>query len=113
MLSFGGDRTLRGNTSIGFPRLLLGIPKEKGGLGFRRFINFNDALLAKQCWRFIHEPDSLWAKLLKACYFPYCSFLDAKRGGCASWAWSSLLTGRDLLVWGAHWQVMSRKDIQI
>lgn len=73
----------------------LGLLTMKGGLGFRNFMDFNDAFLAKLCWRLIHEPDSLWAKVLKACYFPHCSFFSAKLGGRASWVWSSLLIGRD------------------
>ncbi|XP_050121457.1 uncharacterized protein LOC126599164 [Malus sylvestris] len=80
----------------------MGRPKEDGGLGFRSFVLFNDALLAKQCWRLIMEPNSLWALVLKARYFPNCSFLDAKKGGRASWVWSSLLTGREILREGAH-----------
>lgn len=91
----------------------LGLPKAKGRLGFGNFIDFNDVLLVKQYWRLFHEPDSLWAKLLKAYYFPHFSFLDAKRGGRASWAWSSLLTGRDLLLRGTHWQVMTWDDIRL
>ena len=39
----------------------------------------------------------MWASMLKARYFPNCYFFDAKKGGRASWAWSSLLVGRDLL----------------
>ncbi|KAM1383307.1 hypothetical protein PS2_035388 [Malus domestica] len=84
----------------------LGLPKSAGGLGFRNFKSFNDALLAKQCWRLIMEPNSLWASVLKARYFPNCSFLDARKGSRASWVWSSLLVGRDLLLKGAHWQIM-------
>lgn len=94
----------------------LGLPKENGGIGFRHFMHFNDALLAKQCWRLIHKPDSLWAQVLKARYFLHCSFfffLYAKRVGRASWAWSSLLMGRDILLQGTHWQVMSEMEIRV
>ncbi|KAM2636720.1 hypothetical protein EV1_021317 [Malus domestica] len=41
-----------------------------GGLGFRNFQEFNDALLAKQCWRLITEPNSLWARVIKAWWLP-------------------------------------------
>lgn len=40
----------------------LGLPKQNWGMGFRNFQAFND---------------SLWARVLKARYFPHCSFFDA------------------------------------
>ena len=49
-------------------------PKDKGGLGFQNLEGFNKALLVKQGWRLICSPDSLVRKVLKACYFPNCSF---------------------------------------
>lgn len=50
---------------------------------------------------------------MKAQYFPHCSFLDAKRGRRASWAWSSLLMGSDLLLRRTHWQVLCGKEIRV
>lgn len=35
------------------------IPKCDGGMGFRDLHSFNLALLAKQCWRMIINPDSI------------------------------------------------------
>lgn len=59
----------------------LGRSKKDGGLGLRSFEKFNDALMANHCWRLIIKSSFLWASMLKAQYFPNCSFLDAKQGG--------------------------------
>jgi hypothetical protein len=53
--------------------------KANGGLGFKDFRAFNEALLAKQGWRLITNPNSLIARLFKAKYYPKCDFLDAKQ----------------------------------
>lgn len=51
-------------------------PKKQGGLGFKDFRLFNQALLARQAWRILEFPDSLCARLLKAKYFPNGRLLD-------------------------------------
>lgn len=79
-----------------------GIPKNIEGMGFRNFHDFNDAFLAKQCWRLLQDPNSLCARVLKARNFPHCSFLEAQRRSRASWAWTSLLVGRNLLLKGSY-----------
>ena len=43
-------------------------PKEKGGLGVRRLIPFNKALLGKWLWRFGLEEHKLWRRVLVAKY---------------------------------------------
>ncbi|KAL6184476.1 hypothetical protein ACLB2K_045877 [Fragaria x ananassa] len=92
---------------------LLGKTKEEGGLGFRDLHQFNMSLLAKQCWRLVEEPNSLWASVLKAKYFPNCGFLEATKGYRASWSWASLIEARDLVFQGCCWQVVNGKSIQI
>ena len=89
----------------------MGRPKREGGMGFRNFKDFNIALLAKQCWWLIHEPDSLWAQVLNESYFPNVSFLEAKKCGMAFWACASLLEGKDLILKIARWQILGGHDI--
>jgi hypothetical protein len=58
----------------------MGVPKAKGGLGFRDLVCFNKALLAKQCWRLLKNPDSLTARIIKAKYYPHGVIMKAKLG---------------------------------
>jgi hypothetical protein len=43
----------------------MGISKDKGGLSFRDLIMFNKALLAKQMWRMMQNPESLVGLIMK------------------------------------------------
>ncbi|KAM2216117.1 hypothetical protein TB1_022215 [Malus domestica] len=65
------------------------------------------------CWRFLYEPESLWVKVLKDRYFPQDSFFTAKLGERGLWVWSSLLEGRDLIIRGSKWQVLSGNSINL
>ncbi|GJR94097.1 reverse transcriptase [Tanacetum coccineum] len=90
---------------------MLSQPKQQGGLGFRDFEAFNTALLAKQGWRLLINPEAFWGRILKGIYFPNSNFLVAKKGSHPSLVWSSLLHGRDLLLQGVRWQVRNGRSI--
>ena len=51
--------------------------------------------------------------MIKARYFPHCSFWEARKGGRASWASASLLSVRDVLRKGSHWQIMGGQDVKV
>ncbi|KAL9299251.1 hypothetical protein AtEden1_Chr2g0230461 [Arabidopsis thaliana] len=86
--------------------------KEEGGLGFRDIGKFNDALLAKQAWRILHNHECLMARVLRGRYFPNSNVLVASIGSQSSFGWQSLLKGRDLLKKGMRYIVGDGTSIQ-
>lgn len=81
---------------------LLCYSKKDGGLGFRDFNTFNNALLAKLAWRLVSNENSLVARLLKAKYFPNCSFFYSSLGMNPSFSWRSIWGVKDVLGRGIH-----------
>ena len=88
-------------------------PKSEEGMGFKELALFNDALLAKQTWRLLHNHDSLFHKVFKSRFFPNCSILEAKEGHGGSYAWRSILKGREVIQRGAKWHVGDGENIKI
>ncbi|KAH1122259.1 hypothetical protein J1N35_005419 [Gossypium stocksii] len=54
--------------------------KEAGGLGFHSLSKLNIALLAKQGWRLLTNPNSLMARVLKPKYFLHNNFMELGLG---------------------------------
>lgn len=87
--------------------------KRSGDMGFRDFQVFNQALVAKQAWRLVINPDSLCARVLKHRYFVDKGFLDASCPKSASFTWKSIIWGRELLKEGLVWRVGDGSSIKI
>jgi hypothetical protein len=82
-------------------------------MGFKDLILFNQALLAKQAWRFLIFPDSLCAKLLKAEHYPNGNLLDTVATGETSQTWKAIEYGLALLKKGTVWRVGNGPSIRI
>ncbi|KAL5551160.1 hypothetical protein UlMin_001336 [Ulmus minor] len=63
-------------------------------------------------WRLICSPNSLVGKVLKACYFPSCSFLEAKIGGNHAYTWRSIFWDTEVINKGSRWRVGSGESIR-
>ena len=73
-------------------------PKGEGGMGFRDLHLFNLALLGKHGWRFLRNPTSLCARVMKGRYFPDSDFMQASAPKAASATWRVIIAGREALL---------------
>ena len=69
----------------------------------------NRALLEKQAWRILTDPNSLVATSILPKYCKNKSFMDVQLRKNNSWIWKSILIGKDMCsigmdvqVWGRH-----------
>ena len=87
-------------------------PKKEGGLGFKELVKFNDAMLAKQVWRLIHDKNSLFYRVFKLKYFPNGNIFDAKQSS-GSFVWKSILRARKVISMGAKWRIEDGLSISV
>ncbi|CAA0833761.1 Ribonuclease H-like superfamily protein, partial [Striga hermonthica] len=84
---------------------LLTLPKVDGGIGFKDISSFNKALICKQLWRIVSQPDLLVSKVLKDRYFPSCSIFDAKKSQNGSWLWHTWVDCIPILAQGLRTEI--------
>lgn len=80
------------------------------GMSFKDLVLFNEALLVKQAWRLLHNKDSLFYRVFKSKFFPSCSIMETVDSSADSYAWHSILKGRDVLLKGARRGFGSNSD---
>ena len=87
--------------------------KSVGGIGFRDFQHFNNALLAKQVWRLFHQKDTLLYWVFKTKFFSSGSIFYATIPTKCSYAWGSILQARGVIQKGAIWRVGDEQSIKV
>ena len=87
--------------------------KTIGGMGFRNLAMFNDSLLAKQAWPLLHDKTSLFYKVFKVRFFPNSTIMEATDSRMGSYAWKSILRGRDIIQRRALWRIGNGERINI
>lgn len=88
-------------------------PMRVRGLGLRDVRCFNQALLAKQAWRLIKEPDSLLARVLLGKYGRGDNFQECSPKASCSWGQRSIMWGKELLLKGSAWKVGNGQHISV
>ena len=88
-------------------------PKSEGGMGFKDLALFNDALLANQALRLLQNKNSLLYRVFKPKFFPNCLFMEVSESQVSSYAWRSILKGREVLKEGMRWRVGNGSSISI
>jgi len=87
--SAGGSKDYRKIAWVDWDSICL--PKEEGGLGLRRLLQFNLSLLGKWCWRILNEQDGPWYRVFKARYGEEGGQL--KEGGADYSVWWKMVSG--------------------
>ena len=87
--------------------------KIRGGLGFRNLQAFNLAMLAKQGWRLVMNPNSLVARIYKAKYSQHGDVFKAKLGSNPSYAWRSIMNRLEVVKRRTQWRVGNGNLIHI
>ena len=87
--------------------------KSNGGLGFRKFNAFNQAMLTKQFWRIQNYPDSLLARTSKAKYFPKTHLQGYIPKPNHSWTWKNIGKPQFAELGKGRWLVGSGHQISL
>ena len=87
--------------------------QKEGGLGFRKFWDFNQALLSKLAWWILSRKDCLCVKVLRAKYKVWGNWLNHKTVGSPSKIWRSLEGTKSLLARNACMLVGNGNTVKI
>ncbi|KAK7816032.1 putative mitochondrial protein [Quercus suber] len=87
---WGHDQGVRKLHLLNWNRVCVN-PRNREGLGLKKFNLMNQAMLAKQFWRIHQNPQSLLARTFKAKYFPRNSIHECQPKPHQSWFWRNIV----------------------
>ncbi|XP_019190786.1 PREDICTED: uncharacterized protein LOC109185261 [Ipomoea nil] len=111
MYWWGKSTTVDGIHWMAWDRMC--VPKKHGGMGFKRLHEFNLALLEKQRWRLLTNPESLMARIFKARYYRDTTFYEASLGGNPSYVWRSIMTSQSLIRSGCRRRIGNGRTTKV
>lgn len=86
---------------------------KESGLGIKVIHPMNKALISKLAWELIHKPDALWATFIKAKYFFYSNFWEARKPNACSKFWTAIISTRELLKSSTCWQICKDSKLDV
>lgn len=83
----------------------ISLPKDCGGLRFRKFNDFNQAMLSKAAWDLIQHKEKFWIKLFSAKYLQNHTFTQCPQKSADSYIWKGLLWPTEIILKVMHWKI--------
>ncbi|XP_030441021.2 uncharacterized protein LOC115663116 [Syzygium oleosum] len=70
------------------------LPKEEGGLGIWRLVEYNNAMTLKHIWLLFTDKESLWCKWIHSTFLKKANFWLVPKPTFCSWTWKKILDMR-------------------
>jgi hypothetical protein len=87
--------------------------KKDRSMGFKSLRTFNFAILGKQGWKILTNPETLIAGIYKARYFPNCNFFESSIGHKLRFVWRSICNAKFVLKADSRWKIGDKTSIPI
>ncbi|GJR70207.1 RNA-directed DNA polymerase, eukaryota, reverse transcriptase zinc-binding domain protein [Tanacetum coccineum] len=84
-------------------------PKSEGGLGFKSFQVWNEALMAKHLWDILIDKDSIWVKWVKGQWLKNDSIWAVEVHDHTSWGWKQIFSLRNKVRNFIHFKIGNGK----
>ena len=85
--------------------------RKHGGIGFRDIYDTNRSFILKLRWNLLKNPNSLWAKVLKAKYFKNCLFKNSRSNNYGSSIWHSIYSIKGILLHNYHYLIANGSNV--